>query len=122
MPPDTWTGCEYPDPIVILPIEDAVGELSDYDRDQQEYTRAFGGFRFPIAPDAFHKADVSGGMWYKIPFFPQPLPPDPIVSDIPYAVKTLSEYLTFALNWGGFPGLSKVDAHNWPLIDLTKGG
>lgn len=121
-PPDEWTGCEFPDPLIIFPASDALAELNEYDQNKEEYIEMFGGFRFPLAPDAYHKANVSGGMWYNIPFFPQPLKSDPVIRDLPYPVRTFTDYLTLALKWGGFPGLMKVKSHTWPLIDLQKEG
>jgi hypothetical protein len=61
-----WAGCEYPDPLVIAPPSFAVGELEDFLADREERQRHQYPYVVPIAPDFYHKADVSGGMFYNI--------------------------------------------------------
>jgi hypothetical protein len=109
-----WHGCQYPDPIVVLPLESAECELDIFIEDGDEYRD--GTYRIPIAPDYYHKADVSGGDFYGIAV------PDNRL-DVPLLEEphdtTLLGYLEIVLKWGGFPGLESVEGtHSWPIKDL----
>lgn len=114
-----WTGCEYPDPIVVDPLAATVEELEHYLCDEQDYIQSYGSFRIPIAPDYYHKEDVSGGMWYGIAV--------PNESDDPELLEewhhtTFTGYLKVCLAWAGFPGLECAQAHHtWPIAELRKG-
>ena len=106
-----WRGCEYPDPVFVYPIDAALDELSDLEFHREE----LGSFRVPVAPDSFHKENVSGGMWYGIA-----LPndaDDPEILEEPHHT-SLTRYLELALDWGGFPGLEQSPGHTWPLAQL----
>ena len=108
-----WNGCEYPDPLVILPITSVEGELDEYMADEKSYIDAFGSFLFPIAPDSFHKENVSGGMWYCIPV-PSSSEDPPLLYE-PHKT-TFLNYLAIAIQWGGFPGIEKAEkGHTWPI-------
>ena len=116
-----WTGCDYPDPLVVEPIDSALEEALEYvelEDPKTEYSASESGiFRAPLAPDALHKANVSGGMWYGIEI-PNPLA-DPVVLEEPHALP-FTQYLEFCLSWGGFPGLASASAHSWPLASLRQ--
>lgn len=121
-----WIGCDYPDPLVVEPIEsvlDEAREFADLEDPVAEYWGSDSGiFRAPIAPDAIHKAGQSGGMWYGVEI-PSPTS-DPVVLEEPHLLP-FSEYLEFSLRWGGFPGLERSDHHTWPLEALrlaARGG
>jgi len=106
-----WSGCEYPDPLVIFPIEAALEEAQQYmeleDPKSEYWASDSRVFRAPLAPDAKHKANVSGGMWYGIEI-PNSAP-DPIVLGESHGLP-LTRYLEFCLSWGGFPGLANAAA------------
>ena len=113
-----WRGCDYPDPIVVDPPTSAESELEEYLNNEDAYVNAFGSFRIPIAPDHKHKQGVSGGMWYGIAL------PDARV-DVPLLEErhntTFLAYLDTAIQWGGFPGLEKIEGeHNWPIDQLKR--
>lgn len=116
-----WRGCDYPDPLVIEPISAVLEEAEQYaelDDPKEEYWASESGiFRAPIAPDALHKANVSGGMWYgvEVPNTSQ----DPIVLEEPHSLP-FTEYLELALSWGGFPGLAAAPGHSWPVDRLRE--
>jgi hypothetical protein len=116
-----WKGCEYPDPLVVEPVDSAVDEAEQYaelENPREEYWASLSGvFRAPIGPDALHKAGVSGGMWYGVEV-PNDRP-DPLVLEEPHGV-SLTGYLDLALKWGGFPGLARADDHTWPLDQLRR--
>lgn len=112
-----WKGCEYPDPLFVYSIDEAMMALDewllyDVDRFGPENARAF---RVPIAPDYYHKENVSGGMWYNI-VLPTSMS-DPALAD-EWHKTTFFGYLKTCLLWGGFPGLEKSEGHNWPLETL----
>lgn len=113
---DGWTGCDYPDPLVIYPPSAALTELDEYLSDQVEYDKCYGGFRIPIAPDYFHKEGVSGGMWYGIGVPADS--PNPVVIEEHHGTHFL-EYLMLNASNGFFLGLEDcaVDA-TWPIDKL----
>ena len=104
-----WGGCEYPDPLVVSPPEHALPDLEDYVAEPDE------PFLIPIAPDFFHKANVSGGMYYNVSVLSAS--DDPPLNDERHGVSLL-DYLAIALGWGGFPGLESASNHSWPLPRL----
>src|SRR5262249_18374992 len=62
---EEWEG-GFTDPLFVFPVGAGITELEQFLADRETYLDAFGTFRLPIAPDDYHKADVSGGMWYNI--------------------------------------------------------
>ena len=113
-----WTGCDYPDPLVVLPSSEAIAELNDFLADKDERLRCDFPYLIPIAGDYYQKEDVSGGMWYNVDC---PATSDnPIVNDEGRDLPFL-DYLEMALYWGGFPGLERCREHSWPLRELASG-
>ena len=112
-----WRGCEYPDPIVVFAADAVAKELDNYLDDPAAYVDALGSFRLPIAPDYFHKEDVSGGMWYGIAV-PGQEPDPPLLEE--WHLTSLLGYLEIAIRFGGFPGLEQCRNHNWPIAELTR--
>jgi len=111
-----WEGAEYPDPLIVAPPSFALEELDDFLNDKEERLRCDCPYYVPIAPDYYHKANVSGGMSYNISV--------PAVGDDPplndeWNKTTFVNYLEIALTWGGFPGLSRYPAHTWPVVELV---
>lgn len=104
-----WGGCEYPDPLVVYPPSVALADLDEF-REEPE-----GAFLIPIAPDDFHKADVSGGMFYNVSV--PALGDDPPLNDERHEVSFLT-YLEIALRSAGFPGLERCGGHTWPVDRL----
>jgi len=113
-----WTGCEYPDPLVIYPPSAAIVELEEFLTDKQERIRTGNPYVVPIAPDFFHKAEVSGGMWYNISV--PAIADDPPLND-EWHETTFCQYLELAIRCGGFPGLTRFPGHNWPIAELIRG-
>ncbi len=113
-----WEGCEYPDPVVVFPVTVALQELDDFLADREGYVNAFGSFRIPIAPDYYHKADTSGGMWYGVAV-PGATEDPPLLEE--WHETTFVRYLEIAIRWGGFPGLERcAGQHNWPVAELSR--
>ena len=92
---------EYPDPLVVAaPLDSLASEFDEWQADRgTEWDR--GAFTLDLAPDALHKADVSGGPPYGL--------------EVPNAGvdgsflnerhgTTFVNYLRIAFVWGGFPG------------------
>ena len=116
-----WVGCDYPDPLVVEPIESVLDEARQFtglnDPLHEYWGSDSGTFRAPIAPDAIHKAGESGGMWYGVEIPSRTS--DPVVLEEPHRLP-LSVYLELSLYWGGFPGLERSAAHTWPLEALRR--
>lgn len=113
-----WRGCDYPDPIVVYPPSAAVAELDEFLGDIEEAGKFGGRYLIPVAPDALHKANVSGGMWYNIDV--PAAGDDPPLNDEPHAT-TFVRYLELAVARGGFPGLDDAPGHDWPLGPIKQG-
>ena len=115
-PPAGWDGCEYPDPLVVAPPSHAVVELKGFLADRAERLRRNYPYVVPIAPDEYHKADASGGMFYNVSV--PAAADDPRLNDERHTL-TFVAYLELAVRWGGFPGLDRCrDRHTWPLAAL----
>jgi hypothetical protein len=112
-----WAGCEYPDPLFVYPPSAAVEELDEFLADKQERLRCNFPYLVPIAPDAKHKEVVSGGMWYNVSV--PAVADDPPLNDEPHQT-TFVAYLELAVQWAGFPGLSRCPG-TWPISELVRG-
>jgi hypothetical protein len=113
-----WEGAEYPDPLFVFPPSVAIDELDQFLSDREERLRHSFPYLVPIAPDDYHKEDVSGGMWYNVSV--------PAVADDPqlhdeWHNTTFVGYLVIAILWAGFPGLARYPGHNWPIEELARG-
>ena len=117
-----WEGCEYPDPIVIEPVAHAVSEAKEFlelESPDEYWASDSGIFRIPIAPDYYHKEDVSGGMWYGVEV-PNERDDPALLEECHHT--TFVGYLRLCFEWGGFPGLERAGAnHTWPLEKLKDG-
>ena len=112
-----WEGCEYPDPLIVFPPSSAIYELEDFLADREERLSMGLPYLVPVAPDFYHKADVSGGMWYNVAV--PAVADDPPLNDEWHNVTFLA-YLEIALRFGGFPGLSRCSSHTWPIERLSN--
>ena len=113
-----WKGCSYPDPLVIYTPSVAIQELDEFLTDKEERLRCNFLYAIPIAPDPYHKANVSGGMWYKVSV--PAVAEDPPLNDERHRITFLA-YLELALQWAGFLGLERYPGHSWPVTELTAG-
>jgi hypothetical protein len=113
-----WAEYDYPDPLVVYPPSVALEELDSFLADKEERMRCNFPYLVPIAPDDYHKADVSGGMWYNVSV--PAIADDPPLND-EWHRTTLMAYLESAVQWAGFPGLSRYAAHSWPVAELVRG-
>jgi hypothetical protein len=92
--------------------------LDEFLADREERLRCNFPYLVPIAPDYYHKADVSGGMWYNVSV--PAVADDPPLNDEPHHI-TLVAYLELAVQWAGFPGLADCPGHSWPVAELIRG-
>ena len=107
-----WHGCEYLDQLIVFPPSVAINELEEFMADREERLKANWPYAVIIAPDIYHKADVSGGLPYSITV--------PAESDDPAVhnatpIRTFLEHIEFALDYSGFPGLANCPDHSWPV-------
>jgi len=84
-----WDEDEYSDPLYVQPPE----------YDDEEWAR--GEYFVRIAPDYYHKADVSGGEAYSI-VLPDAAADSPLKYE--WHGTTFVDYLRICFRWGGFPG------------------
>lgn len=114
-----WHGCDRSDALVVEPIAAVVEEAEQYaelENPAEEYWASESGvFRAPIAPDDYHKANMSGGMWLGVEI--PNAEADPVVLEERHGLP-FTLYLDLVLAWGGFLGLETVKEHTWPLEDL----
>lgn len=103
------------DPLVVdfyeLSVE-AYQEWGEYDDDEP--------FIVSIAPDIFHKSNLSGNGGYDIE-----LPnagADVILQNTEWREMTFVEYLRLSFEWAGFPGLQDYDHIDKTLVNSLKQG
>jgi hypothetical protein len=99
-----------PDPLMMCSVEDAVAMVDSYERDDDEPAV------IEFAPDALHKANISGGGPYSITV-PQAAA-DAHVDDEPNDVAFVKYLRTAILSWGGFPGWK--DANLPPPSEIER--
>jgi hypothetical protein len=109
----------YSDPLVVDPIEAARSEYEDWHYAVNEGDVEAGQFGIPIAPDYFHKDNVSGGAPYTI------LVPNAAIDAVLEYERhqtTFVNYLRICFAHGGFPG---VEWHSGEIpkmvADLSDG-
>ena len=115
----SWNCDSFPDPIYVSDFGYILSRAREYAENQEErewFEDCYGGFVVELAPDSYHKADVSGGECYHIKI---PDDPDPCIHGLLTGPQTLCEYLADVLDYGGFPGLKECE-HNWPLEELRR--
>ncbi len=102
-----------PDPLMVCSAEDALAMIGSMDRNEGD------PLHIEFAPDALHKANISGGGPYCIEI-PQPAA-DASVEDAPQEVMFV-EYLRIALlGWVGFPGWEQAGSAP-PELELLREG
>lgn len=107
---------DFSDPLVVEPIETAFSEYNYWrERYEDEGPDEAGTFVLPIAPDVFHKDNVSGGLPYgmKVPN----MAIDAKVENEEHDT-TFVSYLRICFGQGGFPGAKQLPLD---LTQLTKG-
>ena len=99
---------EHADPIVVMPPDVSIQEFADWQhRVELDGAQEAGPFLAVIAPDDFHKENVSGGSPYG---FVLPNGAADALLEAEWHNLPFISYLRIAiLDWGGFPGLSRID-------------
>ena len=90
---------EYPDPLFVYPPSAAIAELEEFLADKEERLRCNFPYLVPIAPDYYHKEDVSGGMWYNVSV--PAVADDPPLNDEPHHLSFLNPRIWKALRFNG---------------------
>lgn len=104
----------YSDPLVVDPVEIALAEYGDwYWLSHAHPPGKIPPFSIPIAPDAYHKANRSGGAAYAIAV-PDPAA-DALILNEPHNT-TFVNYLRLAFRWGGFPGFADAEERPADLL------
>jgi hypothetical protein len=102
-----------PDPLMVYSVDGAIAMIESMDRDEDEPAM------FEFAPDALHKANVSGSGPYYIDLPSEGT--DAKVRDAPFK-GTFVQYLRDAiLTWGGFPGWSEARQVPSEIRELREG-
>ncbi|MBL8537474.1 MAG: hypothetical protein JNM59_08745 [Hyphomonadaceae bacterium] len=115
--PTAWTGCQYSDPISVVPLDARYwrGALEIWDDQPDIDPDGLRRFTPQMSGDHIHKAGYSGGE-YSIIFDAA----DPTIwmhdRRMPFTA-----YLRLCNAWGGFPGLQGSPDHTWPLDDIQSG-
>jgi hypothetical protein len=100
-----------PDPLFVYGARDACDSLEEQDEDL---------LMVCVAPDALHKANISGGDAYSVAL-PAPAVDAPLEYE-PHEV-TFVEYLRIAiLRWGGFPGWEEAGEAPPEALDRLREG
>jgi hypothetical protein len=94
----------YSDPLVVDPIEIVLAEFRDWFWLISDHRpEKIEPFHIPISPDAYRKANRSGGAAYRVAV-PDPAADAPLLN-APHNT-TFVAYLRLAFRWGGFPGFA----------------
>ncbi len=104
------------DPLMVYGIQDAIDCVESGYGEDEDGERAM----YVVAPDALHKANVSGGEAYMIAL--PAAAADAEVEEEPHQV-TFVEYLRIAiLRWGGFPGWEDAGGGQPAELDQLRSG
>ncbi len=112
-----WDGNAFPDPLVVEGPEGWIFEYEDWLDAREQDPEWAGGFVLPIAPDYYHKANVSGGAPYGVEL-PCNAVDAPLVEE--WHEVTFVEYLRICFHWGGFPGWERLDLGRLPGESLPE--
>ncbi|MER5782072.1 hypothetical protein ABT104_10170 [Streptomyces mobaraensis] len=96
-------GAGYPDPLDVAGVEHLRYEWVAYTEEDEEADEAEDAeFLFSLAPDEYHKANISGGTHDVV--LPDPRADPEVYGVIGRKGITLVEYLRTSIAWGGLPG------------------
>jgi len=90
------------DPLYIDPAPAMENELDHWAYIKEDDPDEYGRFVVPLAPDHYHKANISGGAPYSVSLSENRV--DPMFLYAPIE-EPFTDYLRRAFRWGGFPGL-----------------
>lgn len=104
-----------PDPLVVAPIESVIEEFREWAADP-ERRRIEPRFRAPLAPDALHKENISGGAPYELEL-PSSAADGLLLNE--WHNVTFVGYLREAFRWAGVPGWSRA-SHTAARVDAIR--
>ncbi len=108
---------KYSDPLMVLPVQAAIAELESWRGDEQ--TPVGWSPAMPIAPDDYHKENVSGGAPYEIRVPSSEVDP-PLLNE--WHNTTFVNYLRICFQRGGFPGWERYEKRPHTLLqELAEG-
>jgi len=98
-----------PDPLVVFPLESVLEECNHKNWEQNMFsTQAIDLYHLAIAPDKYHKSNISGDEPYCIEL------PSPSIDAILVGERhntTFVNYLRLCFQWGGFPGFEQFKSY-----------
>ena len=108
--------CYYFDPLYVeVPSQeffDSLAEWEPYDEDDSLYP-------LDIAPDSYHKMDVSGGAIYEIEV-PNARADAPLLGE--WHQTTFVNYLRICLHYGDLPGLEGIQSELMEELEYVRAG
>lgn len=112
----------YSDALVVFPVAAAIEEYHEWQSFVEvDGPEEAGPFQVPIAPDALHKANVSGGAPYGIKMPNEGMDGLLLEGDEEeWHHTTFVNYLRICFKWGGFPGWERFQGHpSFPATQLA---
>lgn len=106
------------DPLVVEALDALT--FDEYETWQEDHDGMAGDdadFRISIAPDIFHKSNISGAGGYDI-VLPNPAADAPLLEEDHHT--TFVNYLRLSFQWGGFPGLADEAKRDQDILDRLK--
>lgn len=116
-----WPDTDVLDSLVVGPLAEMLVDIEDeYRRWREDAAAGFRGntpFRWVVAPDALHKANISGGGPYGVEY--PSAHADARLRD-EWHQTTFVNYLRVVFRWGGFPGFARCAPADRPVDDLAR--
>ena len=116
---------EYSDPLCIASVDEAIelmGEDGEWEENMEDFTSEGHKPYIDIAPDFYHKDNVSGGSPYGIEVT-NTKQVDSMFLNTPYNENLFFiDYLRLCFEWGGFPNISEYNDNYQSFIDNLKTG
>lgn len=117
---------EYADPLSVAPVEYLLQFTDDdegWAENMEDWTQEVGGNAWvDIAPDYYHKDNVSGGAPYGIALCSTPKA-DSVFTNTPYGDNLyFIDYLRLCFEWGGFPHIAANNNNYHDFINKLKTG
>lgn len=107
----------YADPLVIFDLEYTLNTLEEpyWTEDMHIYIEEDNRLFIDVAPDIYHKDNVSGGAPYQIELSKTPSIDSKFLNE-PHRT-TFIDYLRICFNWGGFPNIKENNPNYKSFIE-----
>lgn len=110
---------KFSDPLIVYPVETIEASYPEWRYATDEGDEEAGNFLIPLAPDCYHKDNVSGGAPYGI-YVPNYAIDGVLVNERHQT--TFVNYLRICFRYGGFPGLQvSKDPISSEVVALADG-